>query len=190
MKIHGYNQQINGVPVYFENISFAYKCMAFLSSHCNTKEAFNINILSSLVRRSTSIITKRLKGGKDVTRMVFDNKPPAFLTIDDESASLLPCNQTWRNLMNNQFTRDTNNQYVEWRYCQYAIMKMKHRKSLQCKQPLSLWEFNDSYGYEIKNDINALRIVHTMLSIYQWYKSIPGIYESNKVPWHVTIIKH
>ena len=88
--------------------------------------------------------------GKDVTRMVFDNKPPAFLSIDDESVSLLPCNQTWRNLMNNQFMRDTDNQYVDCRYCQYAIIKMKYRKSLHCNRTLSLWEFDDCYGYEIK----------------------------------------
>ena len=86
--------------------------------------------------------------------------------------------------MAEQFTQHKEYQYTKWRSSTYAIRQRRLRRYNGYNEKLSLWLFKEPSNYEISNNIKALKLVHTMLSIYQFYKSRVGIYESNNIPWH------
>ena len=188
MTICGDYQVINNIPVRFTDVAYAIDCFKFLCSKSCTQDVFDTNVACCLTKGSTTFITKRLRYGRQCEQTIFDNKPPAFLSIDDKDAIFKPCNTKWRNIMARQFTQHKDYQYTRWRSSKFAIHQSKLRQYNGYNEKLSLWLFKEPSNYEISNNINALKLVHTMLSIYQFYKSRVGIYESNNIPWHFDII--
>lgn len=184
MTIRGDEQFINDIPVRFMDITFGIDCFKYLCSKSCTQDVFDTNVACCLTKGSTTFITKRLRYGRECEQTIFDAKPPAFLSIDDKNAILKPCNKKWRNIMAKQFTQHKRYQYTRWRSSKCAIQKSKLRRVNGYDEKLSLWLFNEPSNYEISSNIKALKLVHTMLSIYQFYKSRVGIYESNNIPWH------